>query len=77
MPATLTKPDDDPSKYPPELGRIIEKIKRRGSNALTEAERVMVVQIFRGAAITNDKRIQEAKHAIQKAHLYYCWRMTK
>lgn len=77
MPATLTKPDDDPSKYPPEFGRIIEKIKRRGSDSLNDKERIMVVQIFRMAAMLQRKDLIEAKHVIQQAHLEYCWRMTK
>lgn len=75
MPATLGKPD--PNSHPPEVGRIIEKIKRKGSDALTPMERTMVVEIFRQAAITNHPQLLMVKHDIQRAHLAFCWRMTK
>lgn len=75
MPATFNKPD--PSSGPPELGRIIEKIKRSGSDSLNQGERMLVVEIFRRAAITGQKPYLEAKDAIQKAHLFFCWRLTK
>jgi hypothetical protein len=74
MPATAERPRGD--NFHPEFGRIIEKIKRRGSESLTDQERMMVVEIFRAAAMTREKRIVEAKEAIQKAHLSYCWRLT-
>lgn len=75
MPAIAERPDPNP--YPPEVGRIIEKIKRRGSDSLTPMERTMVVEIFRQAAITGRKELCRIKHDIQRAHLAYCWRMTK
>jgi hypothetical protein len=75
MPATAEKPDRN--DYPPEIGRIIEKIKRRGSNSLTDVERLMVVQIFRAAAMTGQKHLLIIKEDIQRAHLSYCWRMTQ
>ena len=75
MPATKERPGG--SNYPPEIGRIIEKIKRRGSESLTDVERLMVVQIFRVSAMTRDKRLVEVREAIQKAHLTYCWKMTE
>jgi hypothetical protein len=68
--------EKDPSgNFPPEIGRIIEKIKRRGSQSLTDGERIMVVQIFRTATMTGDKRLVEVRDAIQKAHLEFCFRM--
>ena len=73
MPATAEKPDRN--DHPPEIGRIIEKIKRRGSDSLSDGERVMVVQIFRTAAMTLDKRVVEVRDAIQKAHLEFCFRL--
>jgi hypothetical protein len=75
MPATKERPGGN--NYPPEIGRIIEKIKRRGSESLDDNERMMIVQIFRMSTMTRDKRLMEAKDAIQKAHLTYCWRMTE
>ena len=75
MPATAEKPDRN--DHPPEIGRIIEKIKRRGSNSLTDVERLMVVQIFRAAAMTGQKHLIAIKEDIQRAHLSYCWRMTQ
>jgi len=77
MPATQERPNDDSNRFIPQFGAIIENIKRRGSESLTDTERVMVVQIFRMAAIIQRKDLIEAKHAIQQAHLEYCWRMTK
>jgi hypothetical protein len=73
MPAT--KERDPSGNLPPELGRIIEKIKRRGSMSLSEGERIMIVQIFRVAALTSEKRVVDARDAIQKAHLEFCFKM--
>jgi hypothetical protein len=75
MPATKERPDRN--NHPPEIGRIIEKIKRRGSDSLTGQERMMVVEIFRAAAMTGQKHLIAIKEDIQRAHLSYCWRMTK
>jgi hypothetical protein len=73
MPATK---DRNPNgNFPPEIGRIIEKIKRRGCDSLSDGERVMVAQIFRTAAMTVDKRVIEIRDAIQKAHLEFCFRL--
>ena len=73
MPATK---DRNPNgNFSPEIGRIIEKIKRRGCDSLSDGERVMVAQIFRTAAMTVDKRVIEVKDAIQKAHLEFCFRL--
>jgi hypothetical protein len=69
------KEGPDPSRFPPLIGKIIEKIKRRGSESLTDEERIMVVQIFRGAAMTSEKRLTDVKNAIQQAHLEYCFRL--
>lgn len=75
MPATAEKPDRN--DHPPEIGRIIEKIKRRGSDSLTPTERMMVVEIFRAAAMTGQKHLLIIKEDIQRAHLSYCWRLTQ
>ena len=75
MPSTKEKPRGD--NHPPEIGRIIEKIRRRGSNSLTDVERLMVVEIFRAAAMTGQKHLIAIKEDIQRAHLSYCWKLTK
>jgi hypothetical protein len=75
MPALAERPDHN--NHPPEIGRIIEKIKRRGSDSLLPKERMMVVEIFRAAAMTGQKHLLQIKKDIQLAHLYYCWRLTK
>lgn len=73
--SSTTKERDPNGNFPPEIGRIIERIKRRGSQSLSDGDRVMVVQIFRTAAVTGDKRLVEVRNAIQRAHLEYCFRM--
>jgi len=75
MPVTAERPDPNP--HPPEIGRIIEKIRRKGSDSLTPMEKTMVVEIFRQAAFTGRKALCEVRNDIQRAHLAYCWRMTK
>lgn len=72
---SAVKEGPDPSRFPPLIGRIIEKIKRRGSDSLTDDERIMIVQIFRSAAMTNDKKLSEVRNAIQQAHLEYCFKL--
>jgi hypothetical protein len=71
----VTKDRNPNGNFPPEIGRIIEKIKRRGCDSLSDGERVMVAQIFRTAAMTVDKRVIEIRDAIQKAHLEFCFRL--
>ena len=65
--------DNDPSKVM--FGRILAKIKYGGSDALSNAERLAVVEIFRAAAITADRRITKLKDEITCAHLEYCYRL--
>ena len=65
--------DNDPNKVM--FGRILAKIKYGGSDALSTAERMTVVEIFRMAAITADKRIIKLKDEITCAHLEYCYRL--
>jgi hypothetical protein len=73
--SSQTKERDPNSNHPPEIGRIIEKIKRSGSNALNDNERMIVVQIFRTEAMNGDKRLAEIRRAIQNAHLAFCFKM--
>lgn len=65
--------DSDPRQVM--FGRILAKIKYGGSDALSTAERLAVVEIFRAAAITADKRIIKLKDEITCAHLEYCYRL--
>ncbi len=55
---------------------VIMKIARYGSESLTHAERVFVVEIFRAAALTNRKDVADIKNRIQQAHLEYCMSLT-
>ena len=65
--------DNDPSKVM--FGRILAKIRYGGGDALSTAERLAVVEIFRAAAITADRRVIKLKDEITCAHLEYCYRL--
>lgn len=78
MPATLDRrplgdDNNDPRKI--QFGAILEKIRRGGSDALGNAERVAVVEIFRCATLTRDKRVLRLRDEISAAHLEYCFRL--
>jgi hypothetical protein len=74
--ATLTR-DKEPDwgSYPPELKRLIEQIRQHGSDSLNEMQRMLVVQIFRTAAMTTERRVVHIRNKIQEAHLEYCFRL--
>lgn len=74
--ATATK-DREPNfgEFPPEIKRIIEQIKQSGSDTLDEMQRMLIVQIFRTAAMTTEPRIIWVRNKIQEAHLEYCFRL--
>ena len=61
--------------FPPEMRRLVETIRQRGSDALDEMQRLLVVQIFRMSATTIDPRVDFVKKKIQEAHLDYCFRL--
>ena len=61
--------------FPPEMRRLVETIRQRGSDALDEMQRLLVVQIFRTSAMTVDPRVEFVKKRIQEAHLDYCFRL--
>jgi hypothetical protein len=61
--------------FPPEMRRLVETIRKHGSDALDEMQRLLVVQIFRAAAMTNDPRVFFVRQKIQEAHLDYCFRL--
>jgi len=62
-------------EFPPEIKRIIEKIRQYGSDSLDDMQRMLVVQIFRTAAMTTEPRIIWIRNKIQEAHLEYCFRL--
>lgn len=73
---TKERPDSGDNDHNKLLfGRILAKIKYGGSDALSSAERTAVVEIFRAAAITADRRILKLKDEITCAHLEYCYRL--
>ena len=61
--------------FPPEMRRLVETIRQRGSYALDEMQRLLVVQIFRAAAMTAEPRVNFIRQKIQEAHLDYCFRL--
>ena len=67
------EPDWD--SFPPEMRRLVETIRQRGSDALDEMQRLLVVQIFRTAAMTAEPRVNFVRQKIQEAHLDYCFRL--
>jgi hypothetical protein len=77
MPATISrKPsedDSDPRKI--QFGAILEKIRRGGSPALTDTEKLIVQEIFRTAGMTMDIRARKLRDEICHAHLEYCFRL--
>jgi hypothetical protein len=76
MPATLKRPngdDFDPKRI--QFGAILEKIKRGGSPALSQSERIAIAEIFRCATLTQDPRVLKLRDEISAAHLEFCFRM--
>ena len=74
--ATATK-DREPNwdSFPPEMRRMIDKIRQHGSDALTDMQRMLVVEVFRAATMTTDPRVMWVRKKIQEAHLDYCFRL--
>lgn len=66
---------DREPELPPELKRIIYQIQRFGSDSLDDLQRMMVVQIFRAAAMTQEQRVVFVRDKIQEAHLEYCFKL--
>lgn len=74
--ATATKDrEPDFGEFPPEIKRLIIQIKDHGSDTLDEMQRMLVVQIFRTAAMTTEPRIIWVRNKIQEAHVEYCFRL--
>jgi len=72
---TSSTREPDWGSYPPELKRLIEQIRQHGSDSLNEMQRMLVVQIFRTAAMTTEPRVVHIRNKIQEAHLEYCFRL--
>jgi hypothetical protein len=75
MSSSTKERDPDWDSYPPELKRVIDTIKNYGSDSLDEMQRMLVVQIFRVAAMTTEPRVIQIRNKIQEAHLEYCFRL--
>lgn len=74
MPA-LKEREPEWDSFPPEMRRMIEQIKRNGSDALDEMQRMLIVEVFRAATMTTDPRVVWVKNKIQEAHLEYCFKL--
>jgi hypothetical protein len=74
MPALM---DREPNwdSFQPEMRRLVEQIRQHGSDSLTEMQRMLVVEIFRAAAMTTEPRVMWVRKKIQEAHLDYCFRL--
>jgi hypothetical protein len=71
----LKEREPDWGSFPPEMRRLVETIRQKGGDALDEMQRLLVVQIFRTAAMTAEPRVNFVKQKIQEAHLDYCFRL--
>lgn len=71
----LKEREPDWGSFPPEMRRLVETIRQKGSDALDEMQRLLVVQIFRTAAMTAEPRVTFIRQKIQEAHLDYCFRL--
>lgn len=74
MPALM---DREPNwdSFPPDMRKLVEQIRKHGSNSLDEMQKILVSQVFRTAALSTDKRILFVRNKIQEAHLDYCFRL--
>jgi hypothetical protein len=76
MPILKSRPSpNDDNNRQIQFGAILEKIRRGGSQALNNNERIIIVELFRSAAITNDKRLLKLRDEISVAHLEFCFRI--
>jgi hypothetical protein len=71
----LKEREPDWDSFPPEMRRLVETIRQKGSDALDEMQRILVVQVFRTAAMTAEPRVNFVRQKIQEAHLDYCFRL--
>ena len=75
MSAALKEREPEWDSFPPEMRKLIEQIRKHGSNSLDEMQRILVSQVFRTAAVSTDKRILFVRNKIQEAHLDYCFKL--
>ena len=75
MSTAVKNREPDWDSFPPELRRLVEQIRRYGSDSMDEMQRVLVVQVFKAAAMTNDPRVTFVRNKIQEAHLEYCFKL--
>lgn len=76
MPSTLARrpsDGDDPRRL--QFGAILAKLRHSGSPGLSPQERVLVVELFRAAAMTQDPRILKLRDELSAAHLEFCFRL--
>jgi hypothetical protein len=74
MPVTKDRQPPD-NNLPPELRRLVAKILASGTSQLSDEEQLMIAQVFRTAAMTQEKRLIDVRDAISQAHLEYCFRL--
>ena len=74
---TTATRDREPNwdSFQPEMRRMVEQIRQHGSDSLTEMQRMLVVEIFRAAAMTTEPKVVWVRKKIQEAHLDYCFRL--
>ena len=63
--------EPDWGSFPPEMRRLVETIRQKGSDALDEMQRLLVVQIFRTAAMTAEPRVNFVRQKIQEASIFF------
>ena len=74
MPAQMER-EPDWDSFPPEMRKLMEQIRKHGTNSLNEMQKILVSQVFRTAAVSTDKRVLFVRNKIQEAHLDYCFRL--
>jgi hypothetical protein len=74
---TTATRDREPNwdSFQPEMRRLVEQIRQKGSDSLTEMQRMLIVEIFRAATMTTEPRVVWVRKKIQEAHLDYCFRL--
>ena len=74
---TTATRDREPNwdSFQPEMRRLVEQIRQKGSDSLTEMQRMLVAEIFRAATMTTEPRVVWVRKKIQEAHLDYCFRL--
>lgn len=72
---TKRRPGDGQDPRHLQFGAILTKIRFGGSPALSPQERVLVVELFRAAAMTQDPRILKLRDELSAAHLEFCFRL--